>query len=456
MSVNEKASSNELESFIAAVEGLEGVVGGVDGGVERLDSNTDPELELTTELAKAPANALRLVKAKGFPGMVVSGLVSTRKRVALSLGVETSEIPWAMENAQRNPGELVQVDAKHAGFSENRVDNPDIQEVLPVGRFYPGDGGAYCTAFVVAGRSPRDGLNLSFHRMMHLEKNRFAVRVVKRHLHRILQETGNNTKIAGFCGVHPAVLLAAAISGAPDMNELAVAAALMGGTLEVCEVSPGLFVPAHSHVVFTGRFTGDLADEGPFVDLTGTYDTVRKQPLLEVETLWMRQRPLYHSILPGGPEHKILMGLPREPSILQAARSLNPGVREVRLTEGGCSWLHAVISVNAPAPGQGVNIGLAALGAHASLKKVTIVDDDIDIHSSADVEWAESTRVQPHRDITIIKSASGSTLDPSRNLRDETTSKWIIDATKPRGRDTEFVRAELFVPKGSQKPGSTN
>lgn len=428
---------NELESFIAEIEESE--------EIESLEATVNPDLELTNVLSQTPEDALRIVGLRSFQCRVLSGLVATRDRVAKALGVDCASIPKALESAQQNPGkpEIIPTDKSNAGFLESRFDAPDLKEILPLGRFYPKDGGPYCTAFVIAARSPIHGMNLSFHRMMHLEKNRFAVRVVKRHLHRIMNETQGDTQIAAFCGVHPAVLLAAAISASPDLDELAAASALMGGELSVVEIKPGLLVPAHSQIVMTGKFTGELVEEGPFVDLTGTYDNIRKQPVLEIESLWMRSNALYHTILPGGPEHKILMGLPREPSILQAARAVSPGVREVSLTSGGCSWLHAIISTNGLAPGQGVNVGLAALGAHASLKKVTIVDDDIDIHSAEDVEWAEATRMQPHRDITVIKGARGSTLDPSRNTHTETTSKWIVDATKPAGGNSHFERAEI-------------
>ena len=107
------------------------------------------------------------------------------------------------------------------------------------------------------------------------------------------------------------------------------------------------------------------------------------------------------------------------------------------------AWLHAIVRIKDPAPGQAVNVGMAALAAHPSLKRVTVVDSDIDIYDSEAVEWALATRVQPDRDIQVIHTARGSTLDPSRELGQETTAKWIIDATIPPGQDKgPFLRAE--------------
>jgi UbiD family decarboxylase len=168
-----------------------------------------------------------------------------------------------------------------------------------------------------------------------------------------------------------------------------------------------------------------------------------------VETLWTRSEPFYHVILPAGPEHKLLMGLPREPAIREAARSIAPGVQEVCLTSGGCGWLHGVISARGLADGQAANVGMAALSAHPSLKRIIITDDDIDIHDPHDVEWALATRVQPDSDVTTIPNARGSSLDPSRRQESETTSKWIIDATAPPSRRRDFERARLWRPDGS-------
>jgi 3-polyprenyl-4-hydroxybenzoate decarboxylase len=92
---------------------------------------------------------------------------------------------------------------------------------------------------------------------------------------------------------------------------------------------------------------------------------------------------------------------------------------------------------------------MAALGAHPSLKRVVIVDRDVDVHDAEQVEWAIATRVQPERDIVIIPGARGSSLDPSRDAADDTTAKWIVDATirLGHGRErVEFLRAEDFKP----------
>ena len=74
-----------------------------------------------------------------------------------------------------------------------------------------------------------------------------------------------------------------------------------------------------------------------------------------------------------------------------------------------------------------------------SIKKVVIVDEDVDISNGDEVEWAVLTRSQPDRDYYIFTNRKGSSLDPTR-YPDGTTSKIGIDATMPYNSDkNEFV-----------------
>ena len=133
-----------------------------------------------------------------------------------------------------------------------------------------------------------------------------------------------------------------------------------------------------------------------------------------------------------------MIGMPREPIILDAVEKAVPKVGSVRLTEGGCSWFHAVVSITQQKQGDAKNAILAALGAHPSMKRVVVVDTDINIFDDQQVEWAIATRFQAGSDLVIIPDARGSTLDSSAT--DGVTHKVGIDATHPYGRDEEFKK----------------
>jgi len=423
----------ELRRFIEEQERL--------GQVERVTeplSTSGSAARVTTE---RQGRIVILENIDGHDAAVVSGVAGSRSLLAAAIGAAPAEAIALLAQKMETRGHVVKT--AEAPFLDNAINDPDLSAHVPLLRYDPGSEQPYTSASIVVARSERHGQNLSFHRMMYLGSNRFSVRIVPRHLKMILDEAGGRARVAVIFGVHPAICLAAATSGNPGFDELELAASLLGGQLEAYDLD-GLLVPAAAEIVFDGVIdANELAQEGPFVDLTGTLDGMRQQPVLTVNRLYYRSKPLYHTIVPGGQEHRLLMGTPQEPRILRAVENAFPRISGVSLSSGGCNWLHAVVALARPRLGQARNVAMAALGAHPSLKRVVVVDDDVDIHDAEQVEWAIATRVQPADDVVIIPGARGSSLDPSRHVESSTTSKWIIDATIPEGRErSEFVLAE--------------
>jgi UbiD family decarboxylase len=412
------------------------------GRLHRVTTPLRPDETAAVALAEAGDRTVLLERVEGYETPVVGGVIGSRAALAEAIGSSPRELVRRVGAAIDRPADCRIV--ADAPFLAHRIDRPDLAAIVPVVRFYPERGRRYATGTLVIARG-RDGVNVSFHRMMLLDGNRLAVRVVPRHLHAILAEGDGAAEVAVVCGVHPAVEVAASVSGPPGLDELRVACALLDGGLECVDLD-GLPIPAHAELVLRGRFTGERAEEGPFVDLTGTYDGIRIEPVLEIDRLYHRDGWSYRTILPGGAEHKVLMGVPQEPRIFRGVANAVPSVADVALSSGGCSWLHAVVAIRKRVEGDGRNAGLAALAAHPSLKRVVVVDDDIDPADAEQVEWAIATRLRPDRDVLVIPEARGSSLDPSRDPTDETTAKWILDATIPSNRPRgEFLRV---VPGG--------
>jgi UbiD family decarboxylase len=220
--------------------------------------------------------------------------------------------------------------------------------------------------------------------------------------------------------------------------ELPFAAELRGGSLRVSRCGNGVLVPG-AEILLEGFIGGERAPEGPFVDITGTYDEVRQEPVIEFTGMQVREDFIYASILPGGNEHKVLMGVPYEPIIYRAVSAVTR-VRNVHLTPGGCGYLHAVVQISKATQGDGKNAILAAFAAHTSLKHVVVVDEDIDPFDLHDVEYAVATRVRGDRDVLVITGARGSSLDPCQ-LDDGTNVKVGVDATMVMGEEERFRRA---------------
>jgi 2,5-furandicarboxylate decarboxylase 1 len=211
--------------------------------------------------------------------------------------------------------------------------------------------------------------------------------------------------------------------------------------------------PAEAELLIEGKISASKeVVEGPFVDITGTYDVQRKQPVVEVVGVTHRKDFVYEALLPSGAEHRLLMGLPHEVLIWDAVSKVVPKVYAINLSLGGCGWLHAVISVEKQVDGDGKNVLLAAFAAHPSLKHAVVVDSDIDVCDASDVEWAVATRFQASEDLVILENIRGSTLDSSANQETGLTSKMGLDATRPFTRPKDkFERAKIPTRKPAEK-----
>ncbi|MDR1404970.1 MAG: UbiD family decarboxylase [Candidatus Methanoplasma sp.] len=370
---------------------------------------------------------------------------STRKKMADAMNISPDGIVGHILHAIDSPCDV------------SLIEGPEFRNVslktdlisLPVPLYYPGDGGRYITAGVIIAEY-NGKKNVSFHRMMVAGRDKLAVRLVPRHLFTMYNEAkkdGKELDISICIGLPPEVLLAAAVSADYGTDELRIASSMFmkghGRPLDVGKCDNGLLVPSLSDYVFEGKITFETVSEGPFVDITGTYDTVREQPVIRIEKTWSCKDPVFHLLLPGGYDHFLLMGLPREPMILKTVRQVVPRVKAVRLTEGGCCWLNGVVSIAKNKEGDGVNAILAAFTGHPSMKQVIVVDDDIDIFNDREVEWAVSTRMQGDR-IIKIPGVAGSSLDPSIDEHSKTTYKVGYDATVPLDKDRSlFEKARI-------------
>ncbi|MEE8232239.1 MAG: UbiD family decarboxylase [Thermoplasmata archaeon] len=401
--------------------------------VYTIEEPVELDLAVTRILRDDEERVVHFTDLAGHPA--VGNLWASRNRISASLGVSREKLPFAILDAIHHP-ESEEV-TEQAGFLQGEIREFNLLEDLPAPRWYPKEPGRYLTSAIVAAEWAGKR-NLSYHRMLLLDRDRMVARLVPRHLRSMMEaalEHGEEIPVAIFIGAPLPVLLAGATSLGYDSDELHIAASLtrgtQGTTLEAVKLRNGVTVPADCEYVMEARITGETHEEGPFVDGTGTYDRVRQEPVIRVTRFYRRPDALYHLILSGGQEHHQLMGMPREPLIYEAVTRVVPHVAGVRLTEGGSSWLHGVVAIRKQHEGDGKNAILAALSGHTSMKRVVIVDEDIDIYSDRDVEWAEATRFQADRDLVVIEGAKGSSIDPSAG---ETTAKIGLDATKPLGQ----------------------
>lgn len=393
-------------------------------------------------------------KVKNQKAQVVANICGTRERICKALKIGQNELYERLRRAWGSPQKPKIVEE---GVVKEVVEKPRLSKI-PVLTHFKKDVGPYITSAVIYAKSVNESVeNVSVHRLQVLDDKHLAIRLVPRHLYKLwrtAKEAGKDLDISISLGVHPAVMLAASSPLPFGVNEFDVANALMDGSLCLvrCE-HVDAYAPAEAELILEGKISATKeAVEGPFVDITGTYDIERKQPVVEIVGVMRRNDYVYQAILPSAAEHRLLMGLPREVLIWESVSRVVPKVNAVNLSMGGSGWLHAIISIEKQLEGDGKNALLAAFAAHPSLKHVVVVDSDIDIYNISDVEWAIATRFQASEDLIIIRNVRGSTLDSSANQETGLTTKMGVDATRPLTKPKgKFERAKIPTSKRVEK-----
>lgn len=397
------------------------------GDLLRITREVDPVYEAAAVIRAFRGRPVLFERVAGRSMPVVANVCASRELVARALGIGRAELMDRLAAAAHPPE-----DPPVIGSEEYQEIQVDLRS-LPILTHYPEDGGPYIASGIAVASDSEYGLNASFHRAMVLDRDRLVLRIVERHLDAYLRR--GLTRFA-FCVGNPvSVLVAAAMSVEIATSELAIAHALSPTPL--VDLADHLVPP--SEIVMLCTLSGETAAEGPFLDLTGTFDIVRDQPVVRIERIFARRDPIFHALLPGDLEHGVLMGMPREPTMLRELSRVCTCLG-VHVTPGGCSWLHGVIRIAKRSDNDPRRAIEAAFRGHPSMKHVFVVDEDIDIEDPAALEWAMATRFQADRDLFVLPRQKGSSLDPSSDLTTKETTKVGFDLTIPMGEDRRRFR----------------
>jgi len=399
-----------------------------EGTLLKIRKPVSKRLEAAGILKAAEPRPVLIEKVKETPYRIAGNLFCGKERIASYLGIETRDLIPTLSRAIEKRSRPEEVEA--APCQEVVETDVDLDRV-PILLHNERDGGPYISSAVVVTADKDYGQNLDFHRAMQFAKDKMSVRIVKgRNFHTFLEKNGE-LDVAFCVGNAPNVLVAAATSVEIGINELEIANALEPLRVVRAKTS-NLLIPADCEWVLEGRvYLEERHDEGPFIDLTETYDVVRQEPVFEVKCITHRKDAIWQALLPGGFEHKVLMGMPREPTIFRKVTEAGVKCLDVHINPGGCSWLHAIVQIDKQHEDDGKKAIEAAFAGHRSCKHVFVVDKDIDIYNPLEVEWAMATRFQGDRDLVIKPKERGSSLDPSAEPGTHLTTKMGFDLTKP-------------------------
>lgn len=408
------------------------------GKIITIENSAFVKFEIPSILKKLDPKPVLFEKITEYPDFkLIGNLCADRSLLAEAINTSPQELRIKLIQALENPKEKKIVE--NPPCQEVVIDNPDLTR-LPFIWTGLRDRAPYITASIIVAYDREYGYNASYHRLMLLDKKRIAARIVPRHLYKYIER--GCREIAITIGNHPAFMLAASITSSIELDELSVASSL-SDIRYAKTLTNNLLVPAECEIVLEGYITDEYTDEGPFLDILGTYDIVRKERIIEIRCITMRKNPIFQYILPAGYEHKNLMGLPREATMFYEVSKVCECL-DVRLTPGSGGWLNAIVKIRKKNDEDGKKAIEAAFRGHESLKYVVVVDEDIDIDNLEEVEWAISTRTQLDRDLVIKPGQKGSSLDPSADQITRLTCKAGIDATIPLTIGDEKFRKAII------------
>ncbi|PCJ54915.1 MAG: menaquinone biosynthesis decarboxylase [Planctomycetota bacterium] len=405
------------------------------GELKRITAEVDPYLEIseiTDRVSKeqgAENKALLFENVKGSDMPVLINAFGSRKRCALSLGVENIE-----EHAARLHELLEQAPPESLGdklrmlpkllsigsWMPKKVSKAPCQEVvlqgddvdlskIPVLTTWPDDAGPFITFPLCVTQDPESGRrNLGTYRLQvmgpketgfhsHLHKD------ARRHLKKA-EERGERIPLAVVIGADPATCFASVIPAPPDVDELLIAGFIRqkGVPLVPCKTIP-LEVPATAEIVLEGYVDPtDLRVEGPFGDHTGFYSLADKYPIFHVECITHRKNPVYHTTLVGRPPQEdswMTEGIER--LLLPVLQKQFPEILDYRMPFEGVAHNLMYIRIKKQYPGHARKImnAIWGLGQAMFTKVIVVVDEDIDIHSDSEVAWATLNHIDPQRDM---------------------------------------------------------
>jgi len=400
-----------------------------------ISKELDPAYELTALVVKLEREGKRrpvliCERMKGTKFPVLTNLHASRSRLALAMSSAPDQMLATYLRAMDKPIPPKIVTGgpcKDVVLTGDKINLYDLPQIL----HHEGDAGAYLTAAISFAKDPtREIWNCAYNRLMIKGRDTTSIHLTAgKHLwefQRIAESRGEPLPVAFAIGVHPAIALGALAIGSIDEDERAIMGALLREPLELvkCETSDVL-VPAHAEMIVEGDILpGARTPEGPFGEFTGYSLGERSREVVRVKAITHRAGAFFQDISVAHLDHMLLSTIPMEANLYRAVRAMVPSVKAVRVPGPFTCY----VSIEQRLPGQAKNAILAVLGADLYMKRVVVVDQDVDIFDDRQVTWAIATRCQPDRDIAIITHARGSDLDPSTK-EDGYSAKWGVDAT---------------------------
>jgi 2,5-furandicarboxylate decarboxylase 1 len=397
---------------------------------------------------------------------LVGNVMGGKTRLAMALDTDAQNLPLVMRDRLTRPIAPVEVPSSAAPVHEVVLTGEDADfRKLPVHLQHGLDGAPYISASMDYARDPATGwTNIGCRRIMLRGPRTAGIDLIApsdlKAIYLKVIAQGDKLPVAYVVGGHPANFLAA-VAPARPMDELHVLGAIRGEPVPVVKCKTvDIFVPADAEYVLEGYLDarGHAEPEGPYGEYCGYYGVLKRNPLFHLTAITRRRDALFQTVTIGG---RALAST--DTALLNAARAetaiwniLEQAIREpkaVYCTGASGGLANVRVAMRQRNPGEARNAIAAVLASVADIKHVFVFDDDIDIFSDDDIDWALATRFQADRDLVIGEGFRAVPIDPSLQ-GSRVGAKLGFDCTKPFGKAESFeftVAAPPLLPERKQQ-----
>ncbi len=383
------------------------------------------------------------VKGSDIP-IVTAALGANTAAYAVALDVEIDDINAAWVKACRNPIKPKIVDK--AMCQEVVFTGKDVRlSSLPIPVWTPGkDVGPYLTTNTVTKDFDTGIQNMGVYRTMVRDETSVIPNLAPgRQGHQNMltwSDKGKVAPIAWVIAAPPAVHFATVANLPYGADEIEIAGGMMGQPVNMVKAKTvDLMVPADAEIIIEGEIhPGETDMEGPFGEFAGYMGPIDRRPVVRITAITHRKNPIFYGYTSQMPpsESTTIQSLTNAGVMLKMLRYDlgEPSVSDVfiDLTFGGL-LAHAIIAMKPGYPAHSKKVG-RLVAAMSPIKRVTVVDDDVDIRDHSHVEWAMNSRYNPARDTVLIDDVYFPiNMDPSvRSQTSQSTmgSKVVCDATQ--------------------------
>jgi 2,5-furandicarboxylate decarboxylase 1 len=407
--------------------------------VERLvdmgevDIHDEPvALSEMSPMIEATEKALLFRKAGPEQQEIVGAVSATPRRLAAAFGVNEDKMRDEYLRRVANPQKTFEVPSNESPVHEVVLTGDQIDLTkLPFHVQHEYDGAPYISSgidFTLDPTTKRS--NVGCRRLMLRGKDKCGFNLTApsdlKQIYLGCVARGEKLQASFTIGAHPLDTMAAANRGMPGQDEINTLATFRGEPLPVVKcLTNDLYVPADAEIVLEGYVDerGYIDNEGPYGEYMGYYGPMHGDPVFHVTAI-TRRRDVLHQTVKHGVGRRLgwcdgapMGALQAEARAWQALKHAGIDVVDTYVPPGPGVGSHLRVSIRKCSDAEPRDAIAVLLGGSRTTKHVFIMDDDVNIRSSEEMEWVMASRFQADQDIVVLSGMRFMPMDPSTDYK---------------------------------------